>query len=109
LSLVAALALAIVISLALNLAIAWLVSVNTVAIVLFRYDKLVAGSGRTRVPEAVLLLLEALGGTAGAAIAMWFIRPRHKTQSGGFIARYFLVLFLQLAAILMFYYASRVG
>ena len=106
LSLGSAFVLALVLSLAFSPIVAWLVSVNIAAVILFRYDKSVAGSGRTRVPEAILLLLETAGGTAGAAIAMWFIRPRHKTQSGGFIACYLLILLLQLAAILIFYFAG---
>ena len=105
LSLGSVFALTFVLSLAFNPIIAWLVSVNIVAIVLFRYDKSVAGTGRTRVPEAVLLLLAALGGTAGAAVAMWLIRPRHKTQSLGFIVRYLLILLLQIAALVIFYFA----
>ena len=103
LSLGSSFVLALVLSFAFSPIVAWLVSVNIAAIILFRYDKSVAGSGQTRVPEAILLLLEAAGGTAGAAIAMWFIRPRHKTRSGGFIALYLLILFIQFAAIFLLY------
>ncbi len=77
--------------------LAWLVAVNLVAIVTYRYDKLIAGSQCTRVPERVLLLLEAFGGTLGAAIAMWLIRPRHKTKSWGFLLWFGLILLLQVA------------
>ena len=105
-SLSAAFALALILSLVINPILAWLVSANIAALILFRYDKSVASSERTRVPEAILLLLEAVGGTAGAAIAMWVIRPRHKTQSGGFIAGYLLILFLQLAAVLILYWVG---
>ena len=97
LSLGAALALALVLLIVSSPLVAWLVSVNIVAIAFFRYDKSVAGAGRTRVPELVLLSLQAAGGTVGAAIAMWLIRPRHKTQSGGFLAWFFLILLVQLA------------
>jgi uncharacterized membrane protein YsdA (DUF1294 family) len=103
LSLGGALVLALILSLLINPILAWLVSVNIAALILFRYDKSVAGSRRTRVPEAILLLLEAAGGTAGAAIAMWVIRPRHKTQSTGFLGGYLLILFLQLGVILVLY------
>ncbi|HEX7587941.1 MAG TPA: DUF1294 domain-containing protein [Anaerolineae bacterium] len=104
LSLGGALVLALVLSLLINPILAWLVSANIATLILFRYDKSVAGSRRTRVPEAILLLLEAAGGTAGAAIAMWVIRPRHKTQSSGFLAGYLLILFLQFGVILALYW-----
>ncbi len=99
-------ALTVGISFVLNPFLAWLVAVNIVAIAMYRYDKSVAGSARTRVPERVLLLLEAIGGTVGAAIAMWVLRPRHKTKSVGFLFWFVLILLLQAAAIAGAYYAA---
>jgi uncharacterized membrane protein YsdA (DUF1294 family) len=108
-SLGAVIGLALALSAVINPLVAWLVSVNIGALALFRYDKSVAGTDHTRVPEAVLLFLVGVGGTGGAAIAMWLIRPRHKTQSGAFIARYLFILFLQFATTLFFHFRGRVG
>jgi uncharacterized membrane protein YsdA (DUF1294 family) len=83
--------------------LAWLIAVNLVALALYRYDKSVAGSRRTRVPERILLLLEGIGGTAGAAIAMWLVRPRHKTQSPGFLFWFFSILVLQVTSLFLYY------
>jgi uncharacterized membrane protein YsdA (DUF1294 family) len=57
---------------------AWLLAINFVALVTFAYDKFIAGSGATRVPERILLLLVALGGCVGGLIGI--VKGRHKTQ-----------------------------
>jgi uncharacterized membrane protein YsdA (DUF1294 family) len=95
-------ALALVAARLLELPTAWLVAINLAALVTYRYDKAVAGSARTRVPEAVLLLLEAAGGTVGAAAAIWLIRPRHKSRSGQFLVWFFAIFVLQALAIAAF-------
>lgn len=79
---------------------AWLIGINISALVMYRADKALAQSNQLRVPEIILWLLEAVGGTIGAAIAMWFIRPRHKTQSGGFLLWFFMILVLQIVAVI---------
>ena len=100
----AAIGLTVVLSFLLHLILAWLVAINLVAVITYRYDKAIAGSGQTRVPEKILLLLQAGGGTVGAVIAMWLMRPRHKTQSEGFLTWFFLIVFLQAAAIFAYFY-----
>jgi uncharacterized membrane protein YsdA (DUF1294 family) len=100
----AALGLTVAFSFLLDLIPAWLVAINLVAVFTYRYDKTIAGSRATRVPEKILLLLNAAGGTIGAAIAMWLMRPRHKTQSEGFLTWFFLIVFLQAAAIFAYFY-----
>ncbi len=102
-SLVGALLLTFGISFVLSPPLAWLVAINLVAIVTYRYDKLVAGGKWTRVPERVLLWQEAFGGTIGAAIAMWLIRPRHKTKSWGFLFWFVLILLVQAAVVAVAY------
>jgi uncharacterized membrane protein YsdA (DUF1294 family) len=106
LSLGGAMALTLGISFVLNPLLAWLVAINIVAVATYRYDKSVAASERTRVPERVLLLLEAVGGTVGAAFAMWVLRPRHKTKSARFLFWFVLILLLQTAATGVAYYAA---
>jgi uncharacterized membrane protein YsdA (DUF1294 family) len=83
---------------------AWLISINVIAIITFRYDKLIAGSKRTRVPEAILLLLEAIGGTLGAGIAMWILRPRHKSESHDFLLRYYAIIAMQIIGLVLLFY-----
>jgi uncharacterized membrane protein YsdA (DUF1294 family) len=99
LSVGASIALALIFSLIANPIIAWLCAINIITVVAFRYDKSIAGSKHTRVPEAVLLLLEAIGGTLGASMAMWIIRPRHKTESGDFLLPFFIIMTFQFVAL----------
>lgn len=80
---------------------AWLIGINLSALVLYRVDKSAAQAGRLRVPEAILLLLEAIGGTIGGWFAMWMMQPRHKTQSGGFLVWFFVILAIQILGVLM--------
>jgi uncharacterized membrane protein YsdA (DUF1294 family) len=82
----------------------WLVAINLSAVIIYRVDKSAAQAGRLRVPEAILLLLEAVGGTIGAWFAMWMIRPRHKTQSGGFLIWFFAVLAIQVLGVAGFFF-----
>ena len=84
--------------------VAWFIAINASALAIYRFDKSLAQSGKLRVPELILLLMEALGGTVGVVIAMWFIRPRHKIQSGGFLLWFFLILLLQVAGVIAFLY-----
>ena len=81
----------------------WLGAINLLTCIIYRVDKSAAQAGRFRVPEAVLLLLEAVGGTIGAWFAMWILRPRHKTQSGGFLFWFFAILVLQVLGIVTFF------
>ncbi len=84
--------------------IAWLVAINLSAVIIYRIDKSAAQAERLRVPEAILLLLEAVGGTIGAWFAMWMMRPRHKTQSGGFLIWFFAILALQILGVAGFFF-----
>jgi uncharacterized membrane protein YsdA (DUF1294 family) len=83
---------------------AWLVGINLSAIIVYRVDKTAAQTGRLRVPEAILLILEAVGGTIGAWLAMWMLRPRHKTQSSGFLVWFFAILAIQVAGVAVFFF-----
>ncbi len=77
----------------LDVLLAWLASVNLVTFLTFGYDKVIAGSGRLRVPEKVLLALTLVGGTAGAMIAMPLFR--HKTVKRTFRYKFWGVVALQ--------------
>lgn len=56
----------------------YLIIVNVLAFVAFGWDKYCAKNGRWRIPEAVLLALAALGGSAGALLGMAIFN--HKTR-----------------------------
>jgi uncharacterized membrane protein YsdA (DUF1294 family) len=83
---------------------AWLVAINLSAIIIYRVDKSAAQAGSLRVPEGILVLLEAAGGTIGAWFAMWMMRPRHKTQSGGFLVWFFAILAIQVLGVAVFFF-----
>jgi uncharacterized membrane protein YsdA (DUF1294 family) len=57
----------------------WLVVLNFVTFVFYRFDKRQAAVGATRVPEVVLLALLMTGGVLGGAAGM-LMRPHHKTH-----------------------------
>lgn len=61
---------------------------------LFAIDKHNAQRSLARVPEKVLLRHMWLGGDAGAALAMWFLK--HKTQHKNFVITALVLLFIQL-------------
>jgi len=80
---------------------AWLVAINLVAFLTYGYDKAVAGSGHTRVPERVLLILALAGGTVGALAGMWVFR--HKTAKKSFWVRIGLVIGAQIVLVGAYY------
>lgn len=81
----------------------YLVLVNAGAFVLMRVDKRKAKRGAFRIPEATLIAVAILGGSIGAIAGMYLFR--HKTRHLKFIVGLPLILLLQLAGILLFYYA----
>ena len=87
--------------------ISWLVSITVITFLIFGYDKLIAGSKRMRVPEAVLLALTFLGGTLGAFAAMALFR--HKTLKSSFRRRMYMVIALQVVFVVAFLLIIRPG
>ena len=79
----------------------WLIAITLVTLLTYGYDKAVAGSGWTRVPEKVLLVLAISGGTIGALAGMRLFR--HKTAKESFRLRFLLVIVLQVALIAAYY------
>lgn len=65
--------------------VAWILIANGVAFVLFGFDKRQARLGRSRVPEARLAGVAALGGAPAAWLACSFFR--HKTRKSSFRAK----------------------
>ncbi len=80
------------------LAIGGLAVVNILAIIGFRDDKQRAIEGKRRIPEADLLSLALLGGSPGALLARKLFR--HKTRKESFSMKLFVIVALQLGALI---------
>ena len=74
---------------------AGLISMNTVTVLLYGYDKRQAIVGGTRVPEAALHVAALLGGSPGAAVAQGLFR--HKTRKLRFKMTFAAIVLLQIA------------
>jgi uncharacterized membrane protein YsdA (DUF1294 family)/cold shock CspA family protein len=77
----------------------WAVASSSATYGIYRYDKRQSESGLGRVPEAVLLALAAVGGSAGALLGM-HVPSRHKTAKALFQAVYWLIVALQAGAVI---------
>ena len=89
-------------SLSLDLLYSWLAAINLITFLTYGYDKWVAGSSMTRIPEKVLLILALAGGTLGALLGMYIFR--HKVSKSDFKRNLWLVLLLQVVLIAVYYY-----
>jgi len=69
------------------------------------YDKSIAGSRRSRVPERVLLWLALILGSLGAWLGMQVFH--HKTLKGSFQRRFWLVVIIQVAVIILYYWVVK--
>lgn len=76
----------------------YLLAVNALAFALMGIDKAKARRSRRRVPEKVLFLAAAVGGSIGAIAGMFAFR--HKTKHLSFVLGLPAILLLQLAAAL---------
>jgi len=72
----------------------WLLAVTGITFLTYGYDKLMAESGASRVPERVLLTLAFAGGTVGALLGMRLFH--HKTNKESFLERFWLVVAVQI-------------
>lgn len=84
----------------LELAGLYLLMINAAAFTAFTLDKRAAARGAWRVPEQRLLMLAALGGSAGAIAARAVLR--HKTRKAGFSGWLFGIAAAQAAAVLAY-------
>lgn len=80
----------------------YFIAANLVAFFVFGIDKLRAKNGRWRIPESMLLLLAVIGGSAGAysGMKLW----HHKTLHNKFRFGIPVIMFLQLAIIVYFFF-----
>lgn len=75
----------------------WLIAVNLLALLIYSYDKAIAGGAQRRVPEATLLGVALIGGSPGAFVAM--VLFRHETSKPAFLVPFALIVILQVALI----------
>jgi uncharacterized membrane protein YsdA (DUF1294 family)/cold shock CspA family protein len=78
----------------------FLAGVNAATLILYGYDKAVAGGRRLRVPESVLHLLAFVGGTPAAFVSQ--ILFRHKTSKRSFQAVFWLILLAQVGLLVAY-------
>ena len=83
----------------------WLLAVTGITFLTYGYDKLVAGTGTTRVPERALLTLAFAGGTVGAFLGMRLFH--HKTSKESFLERFWLVVAVQIVVVAGWYIFLR--
>lgn len=69
--------------------------VNAATLLLYGYDKAIAGGTKTRVPERVLHIVAFAGGTPAAFVAQALFR--HKTSKAPFQRTFWILLVLQAA------------
>jgi len=79
----------------------WLIAISVIAFFTFGYDKAIAGSKRTRVPEIILLALTFFGGTIGAVLGQIFFR--HKTVKTSFRVKFWGVIAVQVALVILYW------
>jgi uncharacterized membrane protein YsdA (DUF1294 family) len=80
--------------------VTWLLGLNVWTVLRFWQDKSRARNGERRIPEADLLTLAVMGGTAGALLARRLFR--HKTQKEPFSTMLLVIAVLQLGALIGF-------
>jgi uncharacterized membrane protein YsdA (DUF1294 family) len=81
--------------------VSWLIVINFSAFLTYGYDKSIAGTPKTRIPEKVLLLLAILGGSLGALLGMYVFH--HKTSKQPFLIRFWLIMGIQIFLIVMYF------
>jgi uncharacterized membrane protein YsdA (DUF1294 family) len=83
----------------LGLAWSWIFGVSIASFLTYGYDKSIAGHNVTRVPEVVLHLLTAVGGTFGSFLGMQIFR--HKTQKASFRLVFWVIVAIQIVVIVL--------
>lgn len=79
----------------------YLAIISFISVILVIWDKSKAKNHRYRIPEAVLFLFAALGGSAMMYLTMCLVR--HKTQKNHFVFLIPLIFFLQCVCVYVIY------
>lgn len=82
-----------------------LAGLNLALLLLYGYDKAVAGGARTRVPERLLHLLALAGGSPAALLGQSLFR--HKTAKAPFRSMTLFIVVLQATAVAAVLYWTR--
>jgi uncharacterized membrane protein YsdA (DUF1294 family)/DNA-directed RNA polymerase subunit RPC12/RpoP len=85
--------------------LSWLIAVNLVTLGAYGYDKTIADTRWTRVPERVLLALTLFGGTPCALLAMPLFH--HKTIKAEFRVKFWLVVAGQVVLVALYLLVIR--
>jgi uncharacterized membrane protein YsdA (DUF1294 family) len=80
--------------------LSWLLAISGVTFLTYGYDKAIAGSRLTRIPEGVLLALTLVGGTGGALLGMRVFH--HKTAKTEFKGHLAVVVLSQVALVVVY-------
>jgi uncharacterized membrane protein YsdA (DUF1294 family) len=79
--------------------LAWLVAINLIAFVTYWFDKKIAGTGRTRVPELALVSLAFAGGWMLGYVAMRLFHHKTGANSQDFRNKFWGAVILELAIV----------
>ena len=82
----------------------YLAIINVFTFLMYGYDKAVAGTGKSRIPEARLHFFAMIGGSPAGLVAQKFFR--HKTVKGSFQFAYWAIVVLQIG-LLWFYFNDQ--
>jgi uncharacterized membrane protein YsdA (DUF1294 family) len=85
--------------------VSYFFSVNTGAVLLFLYDKLISPFSVLRIPELVLHGISLMGGSPAALITQRLFR--HKTQKPSFFFVQWGIFILQLTVLVFYIYFRR--
>jgi uncharacterized membrane protein YsdA (DUF1294 family) len=82
----------------------WVIALSVVSIVVCIYDKVISKRNRVelRIPEKVLLLLSAVGGSLAMYITMQI--THHKTKHLKFMIGIPVIMAVQIALIVLYFY-----
>ena len=72
---------------------AYLIAINLTTLMLYAYDKAVAGSGKMRVPERILHAAELFGGTPAGFVGQYFLH--HKSAKGSYQRTFWIIFVAQ--------------
>ena len=82
----------------------WVIVLSVISVVVCIYDKIISKRNRVelRIPEKVLLLLSALGGSLAMYITMQI--THHKTKHLKFMIGIPVIMVVQIALIVLYFY-----
>ena len=91
-------------NLVLVIALLWLIVISAISVIVCVYDKIISKKDRVelRIPEKVLLILSALGGSLAMYITMQIIH--HKTKHKKFMIGIPVIMVVQFILIILYFY-----